>query len=332
MQLAPALIIFSVAGLSVWHSAAALNVQEPEVRQFIATVARNDGFKTKRLRHLFRQVQIKQSIIDAANRPAERVLTWSEYRGQFVNDSRILPGVEFLRAHPAAIAKASAEGVPSFVLLGILGAETRFGRQTGRYRVIDALATRAFGMPTRAEFFRDELEQFLLLTREESLDPLQVRGSYSGAMGAAQFMPSSYRKFAVDENHDGRRDLWESWDDVLGSIANFLLNHGWRVAQPVVIPAQLPSGNLEPFDLSALALNETVASLRSKGVQFDTPSAEDTPALLIVVQGPEGPEYRVGFNNFYVITRYNRSILYALAVHDLGRAIEDAAQEAVVSK
>ncbi len=295
-------------------------------------MARNDGFKTKRLRQLFRHVEIKQSIIDAANHPAERVLAWNEYRGQFVNDSHILPGVEFLRAHAAAIAKASAEGVPSFVLLGILGAETRFGRQTGRYRVIDALATRAFGMQARAEFFRNELEQFLLLAREETLDPLQVRGSYSGAMGAAQFMPSSYRKFAVDENHDGRRDLWNSWDDVLGSIANFLMNHGWHNAEPVVIPAQLPSGDLEPFDLSTVALNETVASLKSKGVQFDTQMAEDTPALLIVVQGPDGRQYRVGFNNFYVITRYNHSIMYALAVHDLGRAIEDAAQEAVAPK
>lgn len=305
-----------------------LDIKEPQVKQFIDEVHRRDAFSAVQLRKLLRKAEIKQSIIDAANRPAERVLEWREYRDLFVNDARIQPGVEFSQAQSAAIKRAAARGVPAFVMLGILGAETRFGKLTGRYRVIDALATRAFAMENRNEFFRNELEEFLLLTREEKLDPLQVKGSYSGAMGAGQFMPSSFRKFAIDADGDGHRDLWDDWNDILGSIANFLIEHGWRSGEDVLIDAGLPDNNLTAFEVGTPALNETVGSLRSKGVKFATTSSDETPAMLIAVQGKEGPEYRVGFNNFYVITRYNRSILYALAVHDLGLAIEAAARPA----
>jgi membrane-bound lytic murein transglycosylase B len=305
-----------------------LDVKEPQVKAFIKDVHCRDAFSALQLRRLLHKAEIKQSIIDAANRPAERVLEWRDYRDLFVNEGRIQPGVEFSRAQSAAIQQAAARGVPSFVMLGILGAETRFGKMTGRYRVIDALATRAFAMETRAEFFRTELEEFLLLTREEKLDPLQVKGSYSGAMGAGQFMPSSFRKFAVDADGDGHRDLWNDWNDVLGSIANFLIEHGWHSSESILVDAALPDNNVAAFDVGTLALNETVGSLRSKGAMFRTTASDETPAMLIAVQGKQGPEYHVGFNNFYVITRYNRSILYALAVHDLGLAIEAAARPA----
>ncbi len=305
-----------------------LDVKEPQVKQFIADVHSRDAFSAMQLRRLLRKAEIKQSIIDAANRPAERVLEWRDYRDLFVNDTRIQPGVEFSRAQSAAIQQAAARGVPAYVMLGILGAETRFGKQMGKYRVIDALATRAFAMENRSEFFRNELEEFLLLTREEKLDPLQVKGSYSGAMGAGQFMPSSFRKFAVDADSDGHRDLWDDWNDVLGSVANFLIEHGWHSGESVLTAAEVPDNNLAAFDVGTLALNETVSSLHAKGVKFVTTLSDETPAMLIAVQGKDGPEYRVGFNNFYVITRYNRSILYALAVHDLGLAIEAAARPA----
>jgi len=171
------------------------------------------------------------------------------------------------------------------------------------------------------------LQQFLLLTREEAIDPRLAVGSYAGAMGAAQFMPRSYREFAVDGDDDGHRDLWRSWDDIIESIANYLLRHGWRADEQVLAMATVPPEALGKIDTSVLALNETVESLRAKGVRFNTDLAPGAPALLIVAQGKDGAEYRVGFNNFYVITRYNRSPLYAMAVYDLGMAIEGLVRE-----
>jgi membrane-bound lytic murein transglycosylase B len=217
----------------------------------------------------------------------------------------------------------------SAAVVGILGVETSFGRITGRYRVIDALATLAFDYPPRSAFFRSELVQFLLLSREESVDTTAALGSYAGAMGAPQFIASSYRKYAVDADADGKRDLWNSWDDVVGSIANYLRGYGWQDEQPILANAQLENDDdLSAFDVSKIALNETVQSLREKGVTFETSLPDDAPAMLIVAQGTKGPEYRVGFNNFYVITRYNRSMMYAMAVNDLGLAIQGFMRDA----
>lgn len=308
-------------------AAAPLDAARDDVSRFIDDMSERHGFDRSSLERTFATVESRQPILDAISRPAERVIPWHEYRDRFLTERRILKGVDFWQRHATALAEV--QGAAPAIIVGILGVETQFGEMTGRFRVIDALATLAFDYPPRSRYFRGELEQFLLLTREEAVDPLRAVGSYAGAMGAPQFMPTSYRVFAVDADGDGKRDLWDSWSDVIGSVANYLMQHGWRANEPVVVPAALPSADLTRFDTSRLALNETVASLREKGVVFDSSMPDDAPTMLVVGEGGNGPEYRVGFNNFYVITRYNRSTMYAMAVHDLGQAITRVMSDAV---
>jgi membrane-bound lytic murein transglycosylase B len=305
----------------------ALDIARPEVRSFIDEMTKQHGFARSEVESLLKQADTKQPILDAISRPAERVVPWHEYRERFLTEKRIQQGADFWTAHRERL-QTIADDQLAAAAVGILGVETSFGRITGRYRVLDALATLAFDYPPRAEFFRGELVQFLLLSREEHVDTSSALGSYAGAMGAPQFISSSYRKYAVDADADGKRDLWNSWDDVIGSIANYLRGFGWQDGEPVLVNAQLKGDDLSGFETSKIALNETVKSLREKGVTFETSMADDAPAMLIVGQGKKGPEYRVGFNNFYVITRYNRSTMYAMAVHDLGFAIQGFMRDA----
>jgi membrane-bound lytic murein transglycosylase B len=307
--------------------AGALDVSRPEVRAFIDAMCRDHGFERAPLKALLSQAETKQAILDAISRPAERVVPWFEYRERFMTEKRILQGTDFWSAHGGKLGQISDPSVAATVV-GILGVETSFGRNTGRYRVIDALSTLAFDYPPRADFFRGELQEFLLLSREEAVDPATVLGSYAGAMGAPQFISSSYRKWAVDGDGNGHRDLWGSWDDVIDSVANYLVVHGWRNGEPVVVDATLADPDLTRFDTSKVELNETVQSLRDKGVSFETALPGDAPAMLIVAQGRDGMVYRVGFTNFYAITRYNRSTMYAMAVHDLGAAIRNFMRDA----
>jgi membrane-bound lytic murein transglycosylase B len=299
----------------------AFDIKRPEVRSFIDSMSREHGFEKARLEALLKGAETKQPILDAISKPAERVIPWHEYRDRFLTEKRINQGADFWLAHGEKLKQISDPQLAD-VAVGILGVETSFGRITGRHKVLDALVTLGFDYPPRGEFFLGELKEFLLLSREEKVDPATVLGSYAGAMGAAQFISSSYRKWAVDADGDGHRDLWHSWDDVIGSVANYLLEHGWANGQPVAVPATLTDHDMSRFEIK-LALNETVKSLRDKGVAFETQLPPDTPAMLVVGQGKDGPLYRVGFNNFYVITRYNRSPMYAMAVHDLGEAIQN---------
>ncbi|HEY7642079.1 MAG TPA: lytic murein transglycosylase B [Steroidobacteraceae bacterium] len=312
--------VAALACLTWIPAASAVDVTRPEVRAFIEETSRTLGFPRRQLESLLAQAETKQPILDAISRPAERVVPWYEYRERFLTEKRILQGTDFWIAHGEALRRIPDPNVAASVV-GILGVETSFGRITGRYRVIDALATLAFDYPPRSDFFRGELQQFLLLAREESVDPKTALGSYAGAMGAPQFISSSYRNYAIDGDGNGKRDLWNSWDDVIGSVANYLLAYGWREGEPVVVAATLPGDDVSRFDTSKVELNETVQSLRDKGVRFETSLPADAPALLVVAQGKDGPVYRVGFTNFYVITRYNRSPMYAMAVHDLGDAV-----------
>ena len=305
----------------------ALDTARPDVRAFIDEMTAKHGMDRAELNRLFNGVESKQAILDAISRPAERTIPWFEYRERFLTPQRIQKGLAFWKQHDERLAAVTATGLPAQMVVGILGVETSFGEITGRYRVIDALSTLAFDYPPRSPFFRGELEQFLLLIREEAVDPLKAIGSYAGAMGAPQFMPTSYRKWAVDADADGQRDLWSSWDDVIGSIANYFKDHGWRTGEPVSVPATLADPDLSRFTLG-IELNETIQSLRDKGVTFAIDLPPATPALLVVGQGRDGPEYRVGFNNFYVITRYNRSPMYAMAVYDLGQAIASQVTDA----
>jgi membrane-bound lytic murein transglycosylase B len=317
------LVIAQALSLAAADPAAALDLSRDDVRAFEVEMEQKHGFDPAWLDSLLREARSVPRIIELMNRPAERVKPWHEYRAHFLTEQRISEGARFWAEHRARLEQVEQDsGVPARVIVAILGVETFYGRITGKTRVIDALSTLAFDYPPRSAYFRAELEQFLLLTREEPVDPVTATGSYAGAMGYPQFMPRSYRAYAVDGDADGRRDLWSSTDDVLASIANYLREHGWRAGEPVVVPAQLYFADAEGLVAGSIVADETVGSLRAKGLEFDTVLDDDAPALFIGVAGDGGPELRAGFHNFSVITRYNRSVLYALAVNDLGESIE----------
>lgn len=319
-SLPPALL----AALAVSSPALALDAQREDVRAFVGEMTTEYGFDAGELAQVFAKVQSQPSILALISKPAERSRPWHEYRATFLTDGRIARGVEMAHLHAEALARAETRGVAAPVLLAITGVETFYGKVVGRQRVIDALATLAFDYPPRAPFFRQQLEEFLLMSREEALDPLAPLGSYAGAMGIPQFMPSSVRAYAVDGDGDGRRDLWANWSDVLASVANYLVVHGWRSGEPVMAPADVKGADLSGIEFGNVALTETVGSLRERGVDFQTSLPADAPAVLLVLTGSSGPEFRVGFTNFYAITRYNRSQMYASAVSDLADAIAAA--------
>ena len=303
--------------------AAAIDIKRPEVKEFIAHMSKAYGFKKGALRKLLKSAASQPAIIDAMSKPAEKAKLWYEYRPIFLNERRIREGTEFWVAHRQALDQASIKsGVAPEYLAAILGVETYYGRLTGTYRVLDALVTLSFDYPPREKFFRDELEQYLLLTRDAHLDPKTLKGSYAGAMGAPQFMPSNYRRYAVDADANGRIDLWNDWPDVCASVGNYLKEHGWNTGEPVLEEATVPAEKAGDLDGRKLALSETVASLEAKGVSFDTSLPPEASAILIAADEPDGVHWRVGYNNFFVITRYNHSPLYAMAVYELATAMK----------
>ena len=325
-----ALLLSLAAGVLATQGAAAraqaqptrFDLSRPEIRAFVKDVVRRDHIPRKRVLRFLAKAEPQPKIIELMERPAEHVLQWWEYRNIFLTERRITEGVQFWLDHRETLERiASERGIPPEYLVGILGCETSYGRITGGYRVLDALATLAFDYPPRAEFFRGELEQFILLTREEHIDPATAKGSYSGAMGAPQFMPSAYRRYAVDASHNHRRDLWTNWADVLASVANYFVENGWHPGEPVLAPARLDPDPDFQLDPRSLELSSTVEKLSEHGVHVDLAIAGSTPAMLIAAAEQDGPQYRVGFHNFRVITRYNRSALYAMAVTDLAASV-----------
>lgn len=318
--LAPLLALLSALAIVPAH---ALDVTRAEVAGFIDEVAERHGFDRTELVRTLDGAETQQAILDAISRPAEKVRPWHEYRGIFLTPERIEAGAAFWREHRAELERIAGEtGVEAEIIVAIIGVETYFGRITGRYRVLDALATLAFDYPPRSPFFRRELEQFLLLVREERVDVDKALGSYAGAMGAPQFMPSSYRAYAVDASADGLRDLWTDWSDVIGSVANYFVAHGWRSGEEVFAPASTGSGwSGRPVGDKGLDTDTTVGELSASGIVFATDLPGDAGARLLRMEGGEGDEFWVGFRNFHVITRYNRSAMYALAVWQLGREI-----------
>jgi membrane-bound lytic murein transglycosylase B len=301
--------------------ARALDTAREDVAGFVAEMSANHGFDSAALSGLLSQAQSSPAILAAIARPAEKALTWQEYRARFITERRVTRGVEVAAAQAAALEHAAAGGVPAGYLLAITGVETFYGEVTGKYRVIDALSTLGFDYPPRGKFFREQLEQYLLMIQEESLDALVPLGSYAGAMGIPQFMPGSYRTFAVDGDGDGSRNLWSDWSDVFASVSNYLLKNGWHPGEPVMARADVTGARLEGLSGDQLALSETVQSLRARGVRFETTLPPEAPAVLIPLTVADGLEYRVGFSNYYAITRYNRSALYASAVNDLAEAL-----------
>jgi len=304
------------------QSALAVDVQREDVRKFIDSMVENHSYDRTSLVNALQAAKSQQSILDAISKPAERTLDWTAYRNIFLTRKRVTAGADFWREHRGELQRISAEtGVSREILVGIIGVETYFGRITGNYRVIDALATLAFDYPPRSGFFTRELEQFLLLVREEGMDAIDATGSYAGAMGAPQFMPSSYRAYAVDSSDDGKRDIWSNWSDVIGSVANYFVAHGWQADNDVVTQATLGSVWTGPLPENTLKATETVNSLSTQGVMFSTNMPGDHESQLLTLKGKNDTEHWVGFHNFFVITRYNRSVMYALAVHQLGQEI-----------
>ncbi|HEY5623010.1 MAG TPA: lytic murein transglycosylase B [Gammaproteobacteria bacterium] len=299
-----------------------LAAAESARNEFIETMVRTHGFDRRELTELLAGAEILDRVLEAISRPAERVMPWHEYRDIFVTESRIAEGAEFWYQHEEDIAAASARfGVAPEMIVAILGVETLYGRITGSYRVLDSLSTLAFAYPPRSRFFTSELEHFLLLAREEGVDPREMLGSYAGAMGAGQFISSSFRAYAVDGDDDGRRDMWGNWRDVFASVANYFAAHGWRSGQPVVDRATRGASWSDDDRENSIELTETVASASDLGYVFSTEMPSSAAVTLLSLEGRDEQEYWVGYHNFYVITRYNRSEKYALAAYDLSQAI-----------
>ena len=301
----------------------AAGAEPATVEAFVADLAREHDFEPAALSALLADAEAQPGIIERISRPAERTLSWAEYRRIFLGAERIAEGVRFVAGHRRTLDRAEARfGVPPAYVAAILGVETRYGTRTGDWRVLDALYTLAFDHPPRADFFRGELEQFLLLAREEGRDARRLRGSYAGAMGWGQFIPSSFRAYAVDFDGDGIRDIWSDPVDAIGSVANYFAEHGWRAGGPVLRPVALRDpAVLERLANRGLELGTSVGELRRLGVDGLGSLPDATPAGLWRVEGEQGAEVYATFGNFRTITRYNHSHLYALAVHDLAEAI-----------
>ena len=298
------------------------DIERDNIKIFIENMVEKHGFDKKELSSILAQAESKESILNAISRPAERTLTWNQYRDIFIKDERIAAGVNFWKEHTETLNLISEEtGVSIEILVGIIGVETYYGRITGGYRVIDALSTLAFDYPKRSPFFTRELEEYLLIAQEEKMDPFDATGSYAGAMGSPQFMPSSYRAYAVDSDNDGKRDIWNNWSDVIGSVANYFIEHGWQRGNEVIVPANYDESGGKIEIENGLKATETVASLKYQGVSFTTNMGGNHPAELLKLEQENASNYWVGMHNFFVITKYNHSIMYGLAVHQLGQEI-----------
>jgi membrane-bound lytic murein transglycosylase B len=298
---------------------------------FIDKMVAQHGFDRAELTALLDEAVIDRTILETMARPAERVVPWFEYRNIFLTEERIAAGARFWNEHAGTLERiAQRYGVAPEMIVAIVGIETYFGTRMGRYRVLDALSTLAFAYPPRASFFTSELESFLLLARENEVDARAALGSYAGAMGAGQFIPSSYRAYAVDGDADGRRDLWSNWSDVLGSVANYFAQHGWRAGEPVIDRAIRTDAFAGPEPRNALELDGTVGSVTELGYVFTTSLPSNAPAAPYSFEAEGGgSEYWVGYHNFRVVTRYNRSTKYALAAHQLSEAIRARYRETV---
>ena len=324
--------LLALIALMTNGSAKASYAEHPALDPLIDEMVSEHGFDAVALRRTLSQAVKQDSILEAIARPAEKTLEWHEYRQIFIKPKSIEQGMSFWNEHADALARAEAVyGVPAEYIVAIIGVETRWGRITGGYRVLDALATLAFDYPPRSSFFRKELIQFLLLAREEGREPASLKGSYAGAMGYGQFIPSSYRSYAVDFDDDGQRDIWANPTDAIGSVANYFKRHGWRGNGPVATLVSLPNEpsqreRLEALANASLKPKQSVGELRDLGLfVVDVPS--DESASLFRMEQPDRSEYWLGLNDFYVITRYNHSRLYALAVFQLGQLLAVAREE-----
>ena len=316
---------FLAAGLlATSFSASADYSNHEKAAAFLDKMHTEHGLDKNWVRGILSEAEKKQSILDAISRPAEKTLTWKGYRKIFLGEKRINQGVEFWQKNQAIIQQVSEQyGVAPEIIVAIIGVETRYGRHAGRYRVVDALATLGFDYPKRGKFFLGQLEQYLLLVKEQNLEPLSQLGSYAGAMGYGQFIPSSYRSFAVDHDGDKVADIWANEADAIASVANYFKAHKWRQGEPVATRVRFVDEYDENIVNKRGKPKLTLAEARANGFEptqkgFD----DDAKVAPMLFKGEHGDEFWVGFHNFYVITRYNHSRLYAMAVWQLSEEIK----------
>ena len=323
-----------ITGFFLCNSAVAAGsnklVNHPQVKSIITELHKKHGIDTAELKKIFARVELKPEIIKRMKKPAEG-LPWHRYRNIFLKQTRIQQGTQFWEENTPALIRAEKKyGVPAEIIVAILGVETRFGRVTGGFKVMDALTTLVVDYPKRRSFFKKELIEYIALMHKEGIDPLSMEGSYAGALGKPQFMPSSYRHYAVDFDGDGKRDLFNSSEDAIGSIANYLHRHGWERGKPIATQVTV-SGKHYPR-LVKLGLKPTITPQQVKkfGINGNHTLSANEKAALIELEQTDGNEYWLGLDNFYAITRYNHSALYAMAVYQLGQAIRTARSRVAV--
>jgi membrane-bound lytic murein transglycosylase B len=305
--------------------------RQQALREFLDEMTAKHGFDRAALEEAFRTTRSLPRIMELMEKASAPRL-WEDYRSLFVTAEKIEAGERFWRENAAALELARQRyGVPEEIVTAVIGVETHYGRQNGKFKVLEALATLAFEYPRRAPLFRVELEHYLLLSREEALPLESPLGSYAGAMGIAQFMPGSYRRYAIDFDGDGKRDLFLNPADAIGSVANYLTAHGWQRNGRVAAEAQVEESGVESFRGAKLSSRYSLEELKARGVTVLGAEPANAPAIPLTLQTRSGPEYWLGFENFYVITRYNPSVSYAMVVFQLGREIRDRREASAVA-
>ncbi len=295
--------------------------EHPKLEPFIQEMVQEHQYDAEKLRAALSQAERKDSILEAIARPAEKTKAWHEYRDIFLTSKRINAGKAFMEKHKDTLAAVEAKyGVPKEVIASIIGVETFYGGNKGSYRVLDALSTLAFDYPKRPLFWR-ELKSYFLLVRKDGLDPTTLKGSYAGAMGYGQFIPSSYLSYAVDFDGDGKKDIWDNPKDAIASVAHYLKRFGWKAGEPVIERVTLHNAEADQFANKTLKLTATLSEWQKRGVNIPKGLPEQNAALFRY-KLEDSTEYRLAFKNFYVITRYNHSRLYALAVYSLSEALK----------
>ena len=325
----------SATFLSVAQFALAQDFKDrPEWAALKGELVRDSGFDEAALDAVMARVKRQDRVIAFMDAPIRAPTPWHVYWPRHIGGDRLQRGTEFMQAHkPSFVQAEQAYGVPASVVAAIVGVETVYGRITGNFRVVDVLATLAFDYPRRADFFRGELKELLLLAREQKKSPFDFMGSFAGAMGWPQFMPGSYRKWAVDFDNDLRIDLWGSPADIVGSVASFLTGHGWQRGEPVMLPINAPSAEIIASIDGGLSPRKTLKEYLAAGVTITARDADvtlpqdDAMVGIISLDNADGRnEYWLAFENFYVITRYNRSRMYASSVWSLAYALKRAAR------
>jgi len=293
--------------------------------EFINDMVSKHNFGKLYLTQLLGKAKIKSSILKIMSRPAGKARPWYKYRNAFIDNKRIKAGVKFWQENAQDLLRAEKVfGVPAKIIVAIIGVETIYGQITGNFRVIDALTTIAFHYPRRADYFREELAHYLIFTHNEGLDPLQLKGSYAGAMGIGQFMPSSFRTYAVDFDGDGKRDIWTNNSDAIGSIANYFNKHGWETGKPIATATRIRANAITDLLALEFAPKYTLQQLKQWGLLYFGTEPNYTNGMVIDLETKLGTAYWLGFQNYYVITRYNHSKHYAMAVYHLAQELENA--------